>query len=384
MKIVFFAHPHFLGSRSMSRFINMLADGMSERGHHVQVWRPQPFFSKIPLIKLKKWLGYLDQYFVFPIISKIRILLIKGNPLYVFADNALGPYVPLVKNKPHVIHCHDFLAQLSALGEIAENPTSSTGKAYQKFIRRGYIKGRNFISISNKTKQDLERLLIEKPLRSEVVYNGISDDFNPIPINIARNLVSEKLGVDLSDGYILHIGGNQWYKNRIGVLAIYDAWRNQYNSALPLIFVGEKPSNILINRRSESPFKNEIYFFSGIDDEIVKYAYAGASIFVFPSLAEGFGWPIAEAMASGVIVLTTNENPMLEVAGNAALLINKMPFDLAKRSEWALKSAEVLQEGLTLEGEKKAIYLDRGFQNVSRFNLENALSKIQMIYLSIN
>jgi hypothetical protein len=153
MEIVFFVHAGFFDSQSMPRFAMMLEKGMKARGHHVSTWAPEPKFFRLPVPgKLKKWMGYIDQYFVFPLQVKSRIRKEKGNTLYVFTDNALGPWVPLVAKLPHVIHCHDFLAQRSALGEIPENISSWTGKKYQQFIRQGYSKGENFISVSLKTR----------------------------------------------------------------------------------------------------------------------------------------------------------------------------------------------------------------------------------------
>ena len=64
-------------------------------------------------------------------------------------------------------------------------------------------------------------------------------------------------------------------------------------------------------------------------DDLVKMAYVGASLFLFPSLAEGFGWPIAEAMASGCPVITTNKRPMTEVTKGTGRLIEKMPKEIS-------------------------------------------------------
>ncbi|MEO6722051.1 MAG: hypothetical protein ABIN67_16920, partial [Ferruginibacter sp.] len=131
----------------MPRFASMLADGMKQRGHTVEIWSPRPFFFRMSLFgKLRKWMGYLDQYLLFPLEVRLRLKKNKHQELYVFSDQALGPWVPLVSKYPHVIHCHDFLAQRSALGEIPENNSPWTGKRYQAYIRRGFRKGENFIS----------------------------------------------------------------------------------------------------------------------------------------------------------------------------------------------------------------------------------------------
>jgi len=383
MKIVFFAHPSFLGSQSMPRFVSMLAEGMQRRGHEVEVWSPEALFSNIPLKKLKKWFGYMDQYLVFPQTVK-RKLKDKGNDvLYVVADHALGPYVPLIADRPHVIHCHDFLAQRSALGEIPENITSASGQKYQAYIRKGYSKGQNFISVSEKTRTDLEKFLPGKPRLSEMVYNGLNPSFKPGAVTDARALLTNKLNLDLAGGYILHIGGNQWYKNRVGVIAIYDKWRKLYGTALPLLLIGQKPSAALTQKYELSPFKNDIHFLSGIDDQTVSAAYAGATVFLFPSIAEGFGWPIAEAMASGTLVVTTDEAPMLEVAGDAAFLIERRPSEETLQEKWTDDAAVVLNTAVTLDGAGREKAVNRGLANIQRFKLEEALDNIERIYKQV-
>jgi len=87
---------------------------------------------------------------------------------------ALGPWVPVVRDRPHVVHVHDLLALRSALGEIPENPTSITGRIYQRYIRRGFQKARHFVSISRKTQADLHRVGGVSAITSEVVYNGLN------------------------------------------------------------------------------------------------------------------------------------------------------------------------------------------------------------------
>ena len=384
MKIIFFAHPTFISHQSMPRFAKMLANGMRARGHTVEIWAPKPkFFSLSVPASLKKWMSYLDQYVVFPNEIKKRLNAISRETLFVFTDHALGPWVPLVSDRPHVIHCHDFLAQMSALDEIPENKTSSTGKIYQSYIRKGYQQGRAFISVSKKTKEDLDRFMPAKPRISEVVYNGVNTSFNPGSIIDARLALSTNFVIGAINGYVLHVGGNQWYKNRLGIIMIYDQWRNFSASKIPLLLLGEAPNNELVTRRERSPYKNDIHFLTGLDDAKVRAAYVGATVFLFPSLAEGFGWPIAEAMASGTLVLTTNEAPMTEVAGDAAFLIGRMPNDKKSIYQWANESAEVLERVVMLSDEDRAGWINKGLSNVERFDLNQALTHIEGIYKKV-
>lgn len=383
MKILFLTHPNFFNSQSMPRFANMLADGMKRRGHTVQVISPKPYFFRLSFPDaVKKWLGYIDQYIIFP--RQLRRLLKKEKDiLVVFTDQALGPWVPIASQLPHVIHCHDFLAQRSALGEIKENPTGITGRLYQAYIRYGYTKGRNFISVSQRTQQDLHRFMPDKPALSRVVYNGMNRSFSCHLPEQARASFGKRVNLDLASGYLLHVGGNSWYKNRRGIIEIYDAYRSKGGEPLPLLFVGESPEGDVLLAYQSSPYKQDIYFFQGIEDKYVQYAYSGACVFLFPSLAEGFGWPIAEAMACGCPVITTNETPMTEVAGKAAFLIERRPADGSGVAEWAHQSAEILRRVIALTEEERADVKSAGLENVLRFNSELALDQIESIYKEV-
>lgn len=384
MKIVFLTHPPFIGSQSMPRFAGMLEDGMVRRGHEVIRWTARPFFYRLALPpSLRKWLGYLDQYLIFPLIVRKRLKTEQNGTLFVIVDQALGPWVPLVADRRHAIHCHDFLAQKSALGMIPENPTGKSGAIYQAFIRRGYQRGRNFISVSEKTKSDLSSFLSSTPAVSEVVYNGLNPAFVERDGNAARLEFEKAAHLDLSEGYVLHVGANQWYKNRMGVVEIYDAWREANPVRLPLILIGPSATKALRAACAASPFSDDIHLLSGLNDEAVRAAYAGASVFVFPSLAEGFGWPIAEAMASGCPVITTAEAPMTEVAGDAAFLIPRRPIPTSESSKWAVEAAEVLQKVLSLSSEERNAVRKRGMANSDRFNSQTTLDRIESIYVAV-
>lgn len=385
MKIILLSHPIFLGSNSMPRYADWLLKGMQARGHQVEIWRPDAKFFNVPAPQsLKKWLGYIDQYLLFPLVVKKNIKKQPKNTLYVFTDHALGPWVPYFKKLKHIIHCHDFLAQRSALGTIPQNKTGFGGRVYQKYIRAGYRKGENFLSISKKTQQDLHEFLGDKnPKFSTVVYNGLNQDFSVQDTPLCRDVISKAIGKDASHGYFLHIGGNQWYKNRPGVIKIYNSLsKNTTFGQLPLVMIGPVPNQKLLDERDASSVKHNIFLLSNAPDDLLKKAYSGATAFIFPSLAEGFGWPIAEAMASGAFVVTTNEAPMSEVAGNAALLCNVCPADLSSQDAWAYDVAEGIIEVLN-DKDKKAALINAGLENAKRFDSEDILDKIEAVYKQI-
>jgi glycosyltransferase involved in cell wall biosynthesis len=102
---------------------------------------------------------------------------------------------------------------------------------------------------------------------------------------------------------------------------------------------------------------------------------------LFPSLAEGFGWPIAEAMACGCLVLTTDEAPMTEVGGNAAFYIPKRPD--AASSDWAKSAANYIQFILTISPDEKLSRQYLGFQQIKHFDSQQTINVYERLYQRI-
>ncbi|MBC7489282.1 MAG: glycosyltransferase [Glaciimonas sp.] len=379
MYIVQFTHPNFLYSQSMPRFAEMIVDGMRKRGHHVDIWTARPFFYNFPVpTRFKKWLGYIDQFIIFPINVLWRLRKLSSNVFFVFSDQALGPWVPLVANRPHAIHVHDFMALRSALGDFPQNPTSWTGRRYQAFIRRGFNKGSCFLSVSENTRKELHHFLVNEPMLSKVIYNGLNFPFRPMSlIECEASFSTIGLAVPPSS-FLLHVGGNQWYKNREGVLAIYEAYALQTKDPLPLWMVGAPPTLVMADSARRVAGKGDVKFLTGFSDEQVCAAYSCARLLIFPSLAEGFGWPIAEAMASGCLVLTTGEAPMTEVGGAASFYVPSKP--VGDSGSWAVEVGSYVSEILNLMPDQVSNRKKLGYLQVKQFDADKTLDAYDRIY----
>jgi glycosyltransferase involved in cell wall biosynthesis len=342
MKLVLFSHPAFMASQSMPRFTRMLQEAYLARGHQVQVWAPQArVYNWVPKRRLSKWAGYVDQYILFPLWVRQQLARQAADTLYVFCDQALGPWVPLVKNRPHVVHAHDLLALRSALGEIPQNPTRFTGRIYQRYIRHGFSQARQFICISARTHDDLARVGGVPPSACEVVHNGLNQPFAPTPLAEARSLM-HKAGLTVPEqGLLLHVSGAQWYKNVTGVLRLYAHYARTQAQPLPLWLVGVPQTDAVRAALAEVPDAGAVHFFYGIDHALLQAAYSMARAFLFPSLAEGFGWPIVEAQACGCPVITTDDAPMNEIGGPEARYLPLLRATDDAQT-WAAQGAQVL------------------------------------------
>jgi glycosyltransferase involved in cell wall biosynthesis len=384
MRIVVFTHPSFLDSQSMPRFANMLIEGLKGRGYEVDTLTAKSvLYGMTNIQSLKKWFGYIDQYVIFPFQIRQYIKQATADTLFVFVDNALGPWVPYVAQRPHVIHCHDFMAQQSAKGEISENPTGITGRIYQKYIRWGYRKGKCFISVSKKTQEDLHSFLDTEPLFSNVIYNGLNRQINLFDRDAARLIVSQQIGRDLSSGFILHVGGNQWYKNRKGLIAAYTWCRQADVTKLPLVLVGATPNTELAHIITTSSFKSDIIIVDDGDNAFIDAAYCGASFLFFPSLNEGFGWPIAEAMYCGCPVLTTSTAPMTEVGSNAAFYVSRMPNEDGLKPQWYQEVSCAFEAILTMDVTSSSAIKTKSQQQVLQFDTEKSICALVTSYEAI-
>jgi glycosyltransferase involved in cell wall biosynthesis len=384
MDIVLFSHPAFMDSQSMPRFTKMLEQAYIARGHEVQVWAPKAFlYHLMPNCLLSKWAGYIDQYVFFPLWVRMHLIRHSKDTLYVFSDQALGPWVPLVKHRPHVVHVHDLLALRSALGEFPENPTTFSGQLYQRYIRRGFKQAKHFISISQKTREDLQNYGQVDAVTSEVVYNGINYPYRPMPVIEAMGLLMQMNFSAEPSGMLLHVSGNQWYKNVPGVIRIYAEYAKNHDKPLPLWLVGcsryKAQLQLYVNG---VPPQGKVLFLTIADNHVLQAAYSLSRAFLFPSFAEGFGWPIIEAQACGCSVLTTDMPPMIEIGGPTTRYI---PLLRAKDdvNAWATNAAKVLDDVLKLSDADRAALVSQAVTWSQNFDADTAIEGYLRVYQQV-
>jgi glycosyltransferase involved in cell wall biosynthesis len=329
--------------------------------------------------KHAKWAGYVDQYLLFPLQVRRALKSISSDTLFVFCDQALGPWVPLVKSRPHVVHAHDLLALRSALGDIRENPTSFTGRMYQRYIRRGFRRARHFISVSKKTRDDLHRFGRVTAISSDVVYNGLNFPYKPMARPEAQEVLRAAGFPESPGGVLLYVGGNQWYKNQVGVISIYAHYVAGERHPMPLWCISPRPNAAVELTLSKVGKDGQVLFFQHLPGRVLQAAYSYASAFLFPSLAEGFGWPLIEAQACGCPVITTNEPPMNEVAGDAAVYLPRLQYG-EDIDAWASHGAAVLRELLSESADDRLRRTERGRVWANSFDADRSIQAYLAIY----
>ena len=157
-----------------------------------------------------------------------------------------------------------------------------------------------------------------------VIPNPLNGNFRPAPENEV-NAVREICKFAPEDEYLLQVGAAAWYKNRLGVIRIMGELRKSPRfSKVKLVFAGSPLDSDLRKKAEEL---GEVIEYVWPSDEQLRALYSGALALLYPSLEEGFGWPVVEAQACGCPVITSARSPMKEVSGGAAILID--PEDAA-------------------------------------------------------
>lgn len=339
---------------SMLRFADTLLAGLQAEGIKVEITRPEAFFGRLRpgASGLGKWLGYLDKFLIFPF--ALKRLAARFDVVHV-CDHSNAHYTAYLKNIPHLVTCNDLLAIRSALGEFPQNPTGWTGRILQRMILRGLRRAQRITCISEATRCDLLRLTGIPEERTGVTYMGLNHPYSPA---VAPRLIPEP--------YLLHVGGDQWYKNRAGVLAIHAELRRLAGARIPkLVLVGPPLPG--------APPGVEVL--SSVENESLRLLYSQAELLLFPSLAEGFGWPVVEAHACGCRVVTTRKPPLTEAGGTAAFYIDD-PADPAA-------AARVVLGVLDQESTARRSAEEEGLKNAARFPTVKMVREYAALYAAL-
>ena len=226
------------------------------------------------------------------------------------------------------------------------------------------------IAISHATKADLIRLAHIPTANISVVHHGVSTRFQPPALGTGS---APTPGSQMSDHspYFLYVGTIQPRKNLVRLIEAFAL-------ALPrlgrqrLIIAGRRGwlSQPIEQRATELGVADRVEFCGYVEDAQLPQLLSGATAFVFPSLYEGFGMPVLEAMACGVPVMTSNTSALPEVSGDAALLID--PGD-----------TQAIVESLVSLGNDPALRSDlqrRGLEHVRTFTWDRCAQETIAVF----
>jgi glycosyltransferase involved in cell wall biosynthesis len=227
---------------------------------------------------------------------------------------------------------------------------------YARFmIRRALSRADRIITVSYNSKRDLADYFAVPASRIEVIYNGVSPRFRPdVPVE-EQARVARKYG--LRSPYLLFLGGEKPHKNLQGVVrAFAEALRK---APLPhvLALAGPPPRS---PARLEAliaalDLTDRVLRPGLVEEDDLAGLLAGADVLLYPTLYEGFGLPVVEAMACGTPVLTSSTSALQEIAGGYAYLVDPMDLDAIARGIVALTTDEKLRSDFRALGRKRAL-----------------------------
>lgn len=365
-KVVLLANYPPDRQESMQRFAQMMHMGLQARGVAVELIRPERTLgSEGACGGLGKWLGYVDKLVIFPRRLKASLHRMRAGDVLHICDHSNALYTKYAAQNPHLVTCHDLLAVRSARGEIPENPTSSTGRLLQRMILNGLNRAQRIVCVSNATRDDLRRVSRIDDRRVAVIENGLNYSFGILPRPEAMLRIVNKINLP-PPRFILHVGGNQWYKNRAGVIGIYSEFLKLLPEGPDLILVGKSLTAELDAQVDSAKIRKRVHVLTNCDNEDLRALYSAADALLFPSFAEGFGWPVIEAQACGCPVIASGIPPMNDIGADAAIYVD--PHD------WA-GAARILRDTLWEPGLEHAVRKQKGLANVARFSPEGMIER---------
>lgn len=284
--------------------------------------------------------------------SRRRLLRDSWAPFSADLFHGLNQRLPRLRFQRTVSTFHDLFVL------TGDYSTSEFRRRFAAQAREAADRSDLIIAVSEFTAGQVEQLLGVERTRLRIIRHGIR--MSPADPAARGEASREK--------FILHVGAIQRRKNIARLVEAFEQVGPEWNLVLAgsLGFGGEE----ILQRIRQSPRRDEIRVLGYVSDKTLADLYSRASIFAFPSLDEGFGMPVLEAMAAGVPALTSSSSALPEVSGDAALLVD--PRDVGA-------IAAALRK-LTTSEELRSELARRGLAHAASFSWETAVSKTWAVY----
>jgi len=300
-------------------------------------WRKR-VWSPLPLLPGTLWLQTVGR----------RMIIHDRLDLFWGTNNLLPLGLPSALAK--VVSIHDLILPLYS--KYADPLSRSM---HWLFAERSAREADKIFADSRATAQDLKRIYGIPDPKIEVIYPGVGPSFGPQDPGMAAEYVANKYGA--SKDYVLTVGTLGPHKNLAALIEALKVLRDRGALSFQLLVVGakgRKKAQLLEGLRSAGLAGNDILFLGFVPDEDLPMLYSGSSLFVFPSLYEGFGLPLVEAMACGVPVVASNTSSIPEVVGDAGLLVPPTQPEAFAEAILQVRSDEGLRRAMIEKGLKQA------------------------------
>ncbi|MBL8992108.1 MAG: glycosyltransferase family 4 protein [Spirochaetia bacterium] len=276
------------------------------------------------------------------------LALFPDRKVLVFYPNLQLPPKPSL---PFVSLLHDVLSLHSPDYQL--NPWKYF--AYKREIRQ-HLQARAVATVSNYSKEDLIRNFPAFAGKVQVIWNGVSKSFVPEKSKNQKNSWRQKFG---DRKYVLYVGDLRRRKNVYRLAEAFTRLPEKLTRDHVFAFTGEGPVRDKIKKLFlRTHLIHSLRDLGKVSEKELPGLYRGASLFVFPSLFEGFGLPILEAQASGIPVVCGQNSSLPEITGNAAIFCNEKKADSIK---------EAMQSVLENKDLRKKL-ISGGIANARRFS----------------
>jgi glycosyltransferase involved in cell wall biosynthesis len=239
--------------------------------------------------------------------------------------------------------------------------------------KRMAARARKVVTVSRFSAQELVELFRLPADHIAVIPNGVSEDFSPIHDAEAFAALKQRIGLT-DDQFILFVGGADPRKNHRIVLEAASLISTQLAGRM-LVLVGS-PTHAFgsYERTAESyGLRKQVLCPGRLSQKDLQLLYSRTALFIFPSLYEGFGMPVLEAMACGAPVITSKTTALGEVAGNAAMLVD--PRD-------AREVADVILQVLDNEALRASLKA-KGYERIKQYTWSQSARQTCELYASL-
>lgn len=250
-------------------------------------------------------------------------------------------------------------------------------RAYlEEVVPRSVRRADFIIADSENTRNDLVVLLGVKPSQVAVVPGGVEDRFKRVVDTAARERARERLGIGEAP-FVLSVGVIEPRKNLNRLMDAFQILKEGGNVPrdLKLVLAGGKGwlYDDIFEHHAASPVRDDILLPGFVADDLLPAIYSAADVLAFPSLYEGFGLPILEAMACGTPVVASRASCLPEVAEGAAMLVDPTNVDgLANALEMILLDPDLRQR-----------LVDQGLQRASEYTWQHAARQLLDVYRTV-
>jgi glycosyltransferase involved in cell wall biosynthesis len=273
--------------------------------------------------------------------------------------------VPLISPCPSIVTIHDVIYLA-----CREDLPSLLGRLYYRAMMSAAVRlAKRIITVSEFSKQDIVRYLGVDPAKIEVIHSGLDTAFNARYNAASVQAVCLKYAINGS--YILYGGIYKPRKNHAGLLRSFRQFL-AFGGDADLVIAGslQEGEASLLRLANELGISDRLKLTGFVSDDELRVLYSGARLYACPSLYEGFGFTVLEAMACGTPVVCSAETSLPEVAGEAALYANACDPKEFGRALFRVFTDRSLRDTL----------VRKGSTNLERFSWQRAAAQTLATY----